>query len=211
MYQSDIETLFHCTEIWRFRSAQHRYVAASHVQQLRILFQWLSDASLVINSKKCILEWPLCSFLAITWLQLRLPTCRPYSAIPDPLLWMNSSDLLCLFVPSAAKILRPLTDLLRSLPGPATALEWPEEMSAAFLAAKAAPLLTLQLPPSCPWWWTPRLNTWTQLQQRAAVGEASKTGGQPRPTTRPLTGNYGPVSPASGISAIWWRPGSSFS
>ncbi len=29
MHQSDIETLIHCTEKWRFRSAQHRYVAAS--------------------------------------------------------------------------------------------------------------------------------------------------------------------------------------
>ncbi len=155
MYQCDIETLFHCSEIWRFRSAQHRYVAASHIQHPRILFQWLSDASVVINSKKCVLEWPPCSFLAITWLQLRLPTCRPYSAIPDPILWRNSSDLLCLLVPSAAKILRPLTDLLRSLPGPATALEWPEEMSAAFLAAKAAPWLTLQLLPSkVQWFWT---------------------------------------------------------
>ncbi len=29
MHQSDIETLIHCTEIWRFRSAQQQYVAAS--------------------------------------------------------------------------------------------------------------------------------------------------------------------------------------
>jgi hypothetical protein len=29
MHQSDIEMLIHCTENWRFRSAQHRYVAAS--------------------------------------------------------------------------------------------------------------------------------------------------------------------------------------
>jgi hypothetical protein len=58
------------------------------------------------------------------------------------------------FVPSAAKILRPLTDL-HSKPGPATAQEWSEEMSAAFLASKAAPArqsawLTFQLLPSCP-------------------------------------------------------------
>ncbi len=31
MHDSEIETLIHCTEIWRFRSAQHRYVAASTV------------------------------------------------------------------------------------------------------------------------------------------------------------------------------------
>jgi hypothetical protein len=29
MHQCDIETLIHCTGKWRFRSAQHRYVAAS--------------------------------------------------------------------------------------------------------------------------------------------------------------------------------------
>jgi hypothetical protein len=42
------------------------------------------------------------------------------------------------FVPAAAKILKPLTDVLHGSPGPSTALEWSEDMAAAFAAAKAA-------------------------------------------------------------------------
>jgi hypothetical protein len=56
------------------------------------------------------------------------------------------------------------------------------------------------------------------LQQQAAGGEAwqplgffSKNWSRLRPAIRPLAGSYGLVFPASGISAICWRAGSSFS
>jgi hypothetical protein len=49
------------------------------------------------------------------------------------------------FVPAAARILKPLTDVLRGSPGPSTALEWSEDMVAAFAAAKAALCKTVSL------------------------------------------------------------------
>ncbi len=49
------------------------------------------------------------------------------------------------FVPAAARILKPLTDVLRGSPGPFTAVEWSEEMAAAFAAAKAALCKTVSL------------------------------------------------------------------
>jgi hypothetical protein len=49
------------------------------------------------------------------------------------------------FVPSAARILRPIIDVLHGSPGPAVALEWTEEMPAAFLASKAALCKTVSL------------------------------------------------------------------
>jgi hypothetical protein len=49
------------------------------------------------------------------------------------------------FVPVAARILRPLTDVLHRSPGPAFILGWSEEISAAFQAAKAALCKTVSL------------------------------------------------------------------
>jgi hypothetical protein len=51
MYQSDIETLIHCTEKWRFRRAQHRYVAAS--SWLFLIYLLFRQFRLCINFGQC--------------------------------------------------------------------------------------------------------------------------------------------------------------
>ncbi len=80
------------------------------------------------------------------------------------------------FVPAAARILKPLTDVLCGSPGPSTALEWSEDMAAAFAAAKAALCKTVSLAHPSP---TAELalmvdasaeHVGASLQQRAVAG-----------------------------------------
>ncbi len=52
--------------------------------------------------------------------------------------FLGTANFYRSFVPATARILRPVTDVLHGSPGPAFILDWSEEMSAAFQAAKAA-------------------------------------------------------------------------
>ncbi len=51
MHQCDIEPLIHCTGKWRFRSAQHRYVAAS--QPATALWVLRDIGNFAMNTPRC--------------------------------------------------------------------------------------------------------------------------------------------------------------
>ncbi len=126
-----------------------------HLQHLRILFQRLSDASLVINSKKCVFGVAAVEFLGhhVTAAGTS-PTAAHLEAIqrhPRPTTvkklqgFLGTINFYRRFVHAAARILKPLTDVLRGSPGPSTALEWSEDMAPAFASVKAALCKTVSL------------------------------------------------------------------
>jgi hypothetical protein len=182
-----------------------------HIQHLRILFQRLSDTSLVINSKKCVFGVASVEFLGhpVTAAGTS-PMAAHLEAVqrhPRPNIvkelqgFLGTENFYHCFVPSAARILRPLTDILRGSPGPAIALEWSEEMPAAFLAEKAALCKMVSLAhPSA----TAELalmvdasaeHVGASFPQQAAVGDSwlplcfsQKNWSWPRPATLRLTG-----------------------
>ncbi len=156
------------------------------MQHLRILFQRLSNASLVINSKKCAFGVATVEFLGHHVSAAGTsPTAAHLDAIQRHLRpttvkelqgFLGTINFYLRFVPSAARILKPLTDVLRGSPGPTTALEWSEDMEAAFAAAKAALCKTVSLAHPSP---TAELalmvdasaeHVGASLQQRTAAG-----------------------------------------
>jgi hypothetical protein len=119
------------------------------------------------------------------------------------------------------RILKPLTDVLRGSPGSSIALEWSDDMAAAFTAVKAALCKTVNLAHPSP---TTELalmvdasaeHVGASLQQRAALGSrlvfSLKNLSWLKPATLHSTVSYGPVSLASGIPATYWRAGNSHS
>jgi hypothetical protein len=126
-----------------------------HIQHLRILFQ-LSDASLVTNREKCAYGMASVEFLghhvtvagtSSTAAHLEAIQChpRPDGGGAPGLFGYSTVNFSPRFVPVAARILRPLTDMLRSSPGHAVILDWSGKMSAAFQVAKAALCKTVRL------------------------------------------------------------------
>jgi len=121
---------------------------ATHLEHLRVVFQRLRQAGLQLNIEKCEFARGAVEFLGH---RLSAAGCRPLedkvaaiSRRPPPTTVRELQQFLGVinfyrrFIPSAARLLAPLTDALKGAP-PATAeLYWRMERQAAFSAAKAA-------------------------------------------------------------------------
>jgi hypothetical protein len=118
-------------------------------------FQQLSDASLVINSEKCVFVVAAVEFLGnhvsaagtsptAAHLEAIQRHLRP-TTVKELQWFLGNINFYRRFVPAAARILKPLTEVLHGSPGTSTALEWTEDMAAAFAPAKAALCKTVSL------------------------------------------------------------------
>ncbi len=118
-----------------------------HLRHLRVLFQRLQQAGLVINREKCVFGAREVEFLGhhVTSSGIS-PIASRVAAIndhPQPTMVKELQGFLGVinfyrrFVPAAARILKPLTDQLMGSPKPAAAITCTPEMQAAF-GAKAA-------------------------------------------------------------------------
>jgi cleavage and polyadenylation specificity factor subunit 1 len=123
-----------------------------HVQHLRILFQRLQASVLVINREKCVLEVEVLGHhVNVTGVA---PIASRVAAIlehPQPTTVKELQGFLGVinfyrcYVPTAARILKPLTDQLKGNPKPAAVVRWTIETQVAFGAAKAALAGSVQL------------------------------------------------------------------
>ncbi len=84
MHQCDIETLIHCTGKWRFRSAQHRYVAASRIQVNSRDLTFFDSFDPLLSLFTCCLVFFQCSRFMTFW-----HGSRCGSESPDPYLWLT--------------------------------------------------------------------------------------------------------------------------
>ncbi len=86
---------------------------------------------MVINSEKCVFEVAAVEFLghhmsvAAAHLEAIQRHPRP-TTVKELQGFLGTINFYRCFVPVAARILKPLTDVLRGSPGPSTALEWSE-------------------------------------------------------------------------------------
>jgi transposase InsO family protein len=128
---------------------------SDHLQHLRVLFQRLQAAGLEINREKCVFGAAAVDFLGHHVSAAGTsPIASNVAAIqrhPQPTTVKELQGFLGVinfyrrFVPSAAKILRPLTDVLRGNPAQSARLEWLPVMAAAFQVAKDALCQTVKL------------------------------------------------------------------
>lgn len=121
---------------------------AEHYQHLRLLFQRLQAAGLVINREKCVFGASEVEFLGhhvsaagTTPIASRVAAIQDH---PQPTTVKELQGFLGVinfyrrFVPAAARILKPLTDQLQGSPRPSAVLQWTASMLEAFAAAKTA-------------------------------------------------------------------------
>jgi transposase InsO family protein len=119
-----------------------------HLANLQELFERLRQAGLVVNGNKCLFAVPELDFLGhrvsapgiaplpdrVAALQRRQ---RP-STVKELQGFLGAVNFYCRFVPTAARILRPLTDALRGGPKPSSAVEWSSAMERSFVDVKNA-------------------------------------------------------------------------
>lgn len=119
-----------------------------HEEHLRLLFDRLRSYGLVVNSGKCVFGVPTIDFLGhhitpdgITPLDDKVQAVRDF---PQPTSLRKLREFLGLlnfhrrFIPDCARILQPLTDLLRTKKGPNSPVEWSDAAASAFSLAKKA-------------------------------------------------------------------------
>jgi cleavage and polyadenylation specificity factor subunit 1 len=119
-----------------------------HLEDLRQVFTALQEAGLVINGEKCLYAVQELDFLGhrvspegIRPLPDRVAALRRH---PRPLTVRQLQGFLGMvnfyrrFLPSAARILRPLTDALRGGAKPSAAVDWTPAMQSAFDTMKEA-------------------------------------------------------------------------
>jgi len=121
---------------------------ASHLQHLELLFTRLRKYGLVINGEKCQFGAAELDFLGH---RVSAAGVQPLAAKVDAILkhprpntiqelqgFLGTVNFYRRFLPAAAKLLKPLTDVLRGGHRPKEQVQWTEAMSAAITAAKAA-------------------------------------------------------------------------
>jgi transposase InsO family protein len=133
---------------------------STHLSHLRVVLERLQTAGLVLNVEKCVFAKPEVNFLGhrisaagSTPLPDRITAISQHpqpGTIKELQQFLGMLNFYRKFLPSAARILCPLTNALKGgLPG-STPLVWSPEMMAAFAAAKqalaAATLLVHPLP-----------------------------------------------------------------
>lgn len=119
-----------------------------HEQHLKLLFDRLQSFGLIINPGKCVFGASAVDFLGhhvtaagVTPLEDKVQAVRNF---PQPTSLRKLREFLGLlnfhrrFIPDCARILQPLTDLLRTRKGPNTTVEWSAEAASAFSSAKKA-------------------------------------------------------------------------
>jgi hypothetical protein len=194
-----------------------------HLQHLRLVFDRLQKFGLVLNTSKCQFGVQQVEFLGHTiTADGAAPLFKHVQAVRDFQRPVDTKQLQCFlglvnfyrrFIPSAAGILKPLSDTLRGVTR--TALHWTPAMEAAFEAAKTALCNATQVDHPDP---DAEVNLVVDasdthigavLQQRAGSPYLSSAGNcrPQRPVIRPLTGSCGLFSQASGITATCWRGG----
>jgi hypothetical protein len=120
-----------------------------HMQHLAKFFQVLQDNGLTINPNKCTFAVTEVKFLGHMVSETGIvPLPRHTQEFPPPTELKQLQQFLGLvnfyrrFLPSAAKILKPLTDLLKGNP---KRLEWSEAAATSFSAAKEALIAAVPL------------------------------------------------------------------
>jgi transposase InsO family protein len=121
---------------------------SEHLQHVRILFQRLQAAGLVINREKCVFGVPEVDFLGhhvsaagVSPIASRVTAINDHprpTTVKELQGFLGVINFYRRFIPAAAHILKPLTDQLKGGPKPAASIPWTEAMQAAFAAAKAA-------------------------------------------------------------------------
>jgi hypothetical protein len=121
---------------------------SEHLQHVRILFQRLQAAGLVINHEKCVFGVPEVDFLGhhvsaagVSPIASRVTAINDHprpTTVKELQGFLGVINFYRRLIPAAAHILKPLTDQLKGGPKPAASIPWTEAMQAAFAAAKAA-------------------------------------------------------------------------
>ena len=123
-----------------------------HLGHLEEFFRVLEENGLTINPVKCVFAVPSLKFLGhmvdgngIRPLPKQVPAVQgvhPPTDIKQLQRFLGMINFYRRFIPGIARVLRPLTDLLRGSP---KVLEWPTEAAAAFSAAKEALIAAVPL------------------------------------------------------------------
>ena len=131
-----------------------------HLLDVADVFQRLQAAGLVINAEKCQFGMESLDFLGhritaggISPLPQRAAALRrhPRPGTGKELQgFLGTVNFYRRFVRGAAHMLRPLTDVLRGSPPPASAVTWTDEMQRSFLAAREALARRVELVHPCP-------------------------------------------------------------
>jgi len=198
-----------------------------HLQHLRQVFSRLRDAGLVINREKCVFAAASVDFLGHRVKAAGAAPVRTHVeallAHPEPLTitqlqgFLGTVNFYRRFLPGAAKILLPLTGLLRGSPKGSEPVQLDETQHAAFSAAKQAvtPAVTLAHPhvgyQLSLMWAHPR----TTSAQPFNSGDTASNPGSPldfspgswtarSKSTLPLTESFSPPSRPSATSDISW-------
>ena len=122
--------------------------AAEHRRHLRQVLQILHHNGLIINGEKCVFGKSSVEFLGhqvsaagITPLLDRVAAIAAYprpATVRDLQAFLGLINFYRRFIPAAARILRPLTDILKGGPKGPTPIVWSPPLLAAFTAAQAA-------------------------------------------------------------------------
>jgi transposase InsO family protein len=117
-----------------------------HARHLEAVFGRIREAGLLLNREKCVFAEPVVDFLGhqvsqagIAPLQSRVEAVRnfPKPASNKQLMsFLGMLNFYRRFLPRAAQVLKPLTDVLRGGAAAAAAVTWSEAMDSAFEAAK---------------------------------------------------------------------------
>ena len=126
---------------------------ATHVEDLRAVFQRLRGAGLVLNLEKCTFGAAHVDYLGhrvsadgVAPLPSSVEAVQQFPCPQNPKQLMSYLGLLNFyrrFIPRAAQILKPLTDALKGKPS--RVLQWTEHMQAAFVESKMALCKVTQL------------------------------------------------------------------
>lgn len=119
-----------------------------HEQHLRVLFDRLQEFGLVLNPTKCVFGVDSLEFLGHRITQLGIQPLEDKVKVirefPRPTSLRKLREFLGLvnfhrrFIPQCAKILKPMTDLLKTKKGPSSEVPWSEEVASAFSTVKEA-------------------------------------------------------------------------
>ena len=119
---------------------------ALHVEHLRIVFQRLQEAGLVLNIEKCQFGVPSVEYLGhhvdATGVSPLPSSVAAVKNFPQPastkqlMSFLGMLNFYRRFIPGAARMLKPLTDALKGKPQ--KLLTWTEEMRSSFSSSKEA-------------------------------------------------------------------------
>jgi cleavage and polyadenylation specificity factor subunit 1 len=120
----------------------------SHRRDLQLLFDRLQEHGLVLNLEKCSFGQPTVEFLGhtitaggatpLTDSVAAIKAMSPPTTVKELQAFLGSVNFYRRFLPSIAKVLVPLTAVLKGGPKGGSRLEWTLSMQSAFESAKQA-------------------------------------------------------------------------